>query len=74
MAPLGVHVLTIISGEIGTNILKTDVLAGRALPSDSYYAPLADDFKNHILRTPSKCLPPAPLVAVNSFFWVPLGT
>ncbi|KAJ0418287.1 NAD(P)-binding protein [Aspergillus carlsbadensis] len=50
MGPLGVKVLLIISGEVGTNILRND--HGRALPEDSYYSPLASEFKNHIHRTP----------------------
>ncbi|KAL3484001.1 NAD(P)-binding protein [Aspergillus germanicus] len=40
----------IISGEVSTNILRND--HGRALPEDSYYAPLASEFKAHIYRTP----------------------
>ena len=50
MAPLGVKVLTIISGNIGTNILKRD--AQRTLPKNSYYSPLASDFQQHVKRTP----------------------
>ncbi|KAK0634887.1 hypothetical protein B0T17DRAFT_623040 [Bombardia bombarda] len=51
MAPLGVKVLTIISGEIGTNILKRDM--ERKLPQESYYAPLAAEFEQHVQRTPN---------------------
>ncbi|KAK7946582.1 uncharacterized protein PG986_010903 [Apiospora aurea] len=40
----------IISGEIGTNILKNDV--HRQLPEGSYYAPLAPEFKKHVQRVP----------------------
>ncbi|KAI1198794.1 hypothetical protein F5X97DRAFT_333109 [Nemania serpens] len=40
----------IISGEIGTNILKSDI--HRKLPADSYYAPLAAEFEKHVQRTP----------------------
>ncbi|KAI2608216.1 uncharacterized protein GGS25DRAFT_531404 [Hypoxylon fragiforme] len=43
MAPLGVKVLTIISGEIGTNILKNDF--DRELPK-------AHEFRQHVRRTP----------------------
>ncbi|RYP54382.1 hypothetical protein DL768_000799 [Monosporascus sp. mg162] len=50
MSPLNVKVITIISGEIGTNILKND--AHRALPEDSYYAPIAAEFRKHVQRTP----------------------
>lgn len=50
MAPLGVKVVNIISGEIGTNILKSDV--NRELPKGSYYFPLATEFKSHVQRTP----------------------
>ncbi|KAI1817116.1 hypothetical protein GGS20DRAFT_575036 [Poronia punctata] len=50
MAPFGVKVLTIISGEVGTNILKRDL--GRELPPDSYFSPLATEFRQHVHRTP----------------------
>ncbi|KKY17672.1 putative short chain dehydrogenase [Diplodia seriata] len=50
MAPLGVRVINIISGEVGTNILKGD--AHRELPEGSYYSPLAEEFKAHVRRTP----------------------
>ncbi|CAJ2505662.1 Uu.00g130560.m01.CDS01 [Anthostomella pinea] len=51
MAPLDVSVLTIISGEIGTNILRRDI--HRELPRGSYMAPLADEFKQHVQRSPN---------------------
>ncbi|ORY71073.1 uncharacterized protein BCR38DRAFT_453712 [Pseudomassariella vexata] len=50
MAPFDVRVITIISGEVSTNILKND--AHRELPNGSYYAPLAEEFKQHVKRTP----------------------
>ncbi|KAI1821189.1 hypothetical protein F4861DRAFT_520200 [Xylaria intraflava] len=50
MAPLGVTVLTIISGEIGTNILSND--RKRELPEGSYYSLLADAFRQHVDRIP----------------------
>ncbi|KAI1274051.1 NAD(P)-binding protein [Xylaria sp. FL0933] len=50
MAPLSVKVVTIISGEVGTNILKND--HGRALPEGSFYSPLAAEFERHVHRTP----------------------
>ncbi|KAI1502624.1 NAD(P)-binding protein [Biscogniauxia marginata] len=50
MAPLGVKVLTVISGEIGTNILKSDY--SRELPDGSYFTPLAPEFRAHVQRTP----------------------
>ncbi|KAI1119034.1 hypothetical protein F5Y14DRAFT_460379 [Nemania sp. NC0429] len=50
MAPLNVKVITIISGEVSTNILKND--AHRQLPEGSYYSPLADNFQQHVTRTP----------------------
>ncbi|PHH81252.1 hypothetical protein CDD82_1191 [Ophiocordyceps australis] len=50
MAPLDVRVLVIISGEVGTNILKSD--ATRQLPQDSYFSPLAQDFEKHVRRVP----------------------
>ncbi|KAL4942699.1 hypothetical protein BDV06DRAFT_211603 [Aspergillus oleicola] len=55
LKPFGVDVVNIISGEIGTNILKRD--RGRQLPKDSFYAPLAEEFENHVGRTP-KTTPP----------------
>ncbi|KAL4938554.1 hypothetical protein BDV06DRAFT_215008 [Aspergillus oleicola] len=45
------NTLRVISGEVGTNILKND--HGRELPKDSYFAPLASEFKNHVHRTPA---------------------
>jgi 1-acylglycerone phosphate reductase len=51
MKPLGVTVVNIISGEIGTNILKRD--QGRKLPAGSFYEPLQEDFSKHCNRTPS---------------------
>lgn len=51
MAPLGVRVITVISGEISTNILKGD--ANRELPEGSYYSPLAQEFKKHVTRVPA---------------------
>ena len=51
MAPLGVKILTVISGNIGTNILKHD--GQRALPEDSFYSPLASNFRAHVQRSPN---------------------
>ncbi|KAI1474620.1 NAD(P)-binding protein [Daldinia eschscholtzii] len=50
MAPFSVKVITIISGEVSTNILKND--AHRKLPEGSYYSPLAEEFHRHVTRTP----------------------
>ncbi|CVK95990.1 related to 1-acyldihydroxyacetone-phosphate reductase [Fusarium mangiferae] len=50
MAPLRVKVITVISGEVNTNILKTD--AHRRLPEGSYYSALAREFEQHVLRKP----------------------
>ncbi|KAI8951137.1 hypothetical protein F4801DRAFT_545701 [Xylaria longipes] len=50
MAPFDVKVITVISGEVSTNILKND--AHRTLPEGSYYSPLAESFKQHVTRTP----------------------
>jgi len=50
MAPFGVKVLTIISGEVGTNFLKTDRY--RTLPKESYFSPLAIEFEEHVRRVP----------------------
>ncbi|KAL3477597.1 hypothetical protein BJX99DRAFT_257202 [Aspergillus californicus] len=51
MAPFNVKVLVIISGEVGTNILKSD--QGRGLPEGSFYTPLATEFKDHVNRSPA---------------------
>lgn len=51
MSPFNVKVITIISGEVSTNILKND--AHRRLPEDSYYSPLAENFQRHVTRTPA---------------------
>ncbi|KAI0098690.1 NAD(P)-binding protein [Nemania sp. FL0031] len=50
MAPLGVKVLTVISGEIGTNILKRD--SRRVLPEGSFFSPLSAEFELHVQRVP----------------------
>ncbi|CAG8904558.1 unnamed protein product [Penicillium egyptiacum] len=47
MSPLG----SIISGNIGTNILSRD--ASRTLPPDSFYAPLKKEFEAHVQRVPN---------------------
>ncbi|KAI1358230.1 hypothetical protein F5Y08DRAFT_322364 [Xylaria arbuscula] len=51
MSPFNVKVITVISGEVNTNILKNDV--HRELPKGSYYSPLADEFRQHVQRTPN---------------------
>lgn len=55
MAPLGVRVVNVISGEVGTNILKRD--SDRKIPADSLYTPLQDDFVSHVSRTPATTTP-----------------
>lgn len=50
LAPFDVRVITIISGEVSTNILKND--AHRRLPEGSYYSPLANEFQAHVTRVP----------------------
>ncbi|KAJ5672569.1 short chain dehydrogenase [Penicillium longicatenatum] len=55
LKPFGVRVINVISGEVGTNILRRD--AKRSLPSDSLYLPLADEFLNHVQRTPNTITP-----------------
>ncbi|KAK5996472.1 Short-chain dehydrogenase RED1 [Cladobotryum mycophilum] len=57
MKPFGVDVINIISGEVGTNILKRDQGATRRLPEDSYYTPLAKEFESHINRKPNTITP-----------------
>lgn len=52
-----VHVVNIISGEVATNILKSDVRDNRTLPEDSVYAPLAQLFRDHVNRTPDAMSP-----------------
>ncbi|TGJ82157.1 hypothetical protein E0Z10_g6605 [Xylaria hypoxylon] len=52
MSPFNVKVITVISGEVGTNILKNDI--NRELPEGSYYSPLAAEFKKHVQRTPTQ--------------------
>ncbi|KUL86366.1 hypothetical protein ZTR_08617 [Talaromyces verruculosus] len=49
MSPFNVRVVCVISGEVGTNILKND--AHRKLPEGSYYSPLAAEFQSHVQRT-----------------------
>ncbi|KAL4957401.1 hypothetical protein BDW69DRAFT_180598 [Aspergillus filifer] len=51
MKPFDVKVIVVISGEVNTNILKND--HGRELPKNSYFSPLASEFKNHVHRTPA---------------------
>ncbi|CRG92460.1 hypothetical protein PISL3812_09520 [Talaromyces islandicus] len=55
LKPFRVQVVNVISGEVGTNILRHD--AARSLPTDSLYLPLADDFRNHVQRTPKTITP-----------------
>ncbi|KAF5544158.1 1-acyldihydroxyacetone-phosphate reductase [Fusarium phyllophilum] len=50
MAPFRVKVITVISGEVNTNILKADT--HRRLPEGSYYSALAKEFEQHVLRKP----------------------
>ncbi|RYP20628.1 hypothetical protein DL765_002699 [Monosporascus sp. GIB2] len=57
MKPFGVRVVNVISGEVSTNILKTDQRSQRELPHDSLYQPLAEEFKAHISRTPKTITP-----------------
>ncbi|KAK8071474.1 short-chain dehydrogenase/reductase [Apiospora hydei] len=53
MKPFDVKVITVISGEVSTNILKSD--AHRTLPEGSFYTPIAKNFEQHVNRTPGKC-------------------
>ncbi|RAH71712.1 short chain dehydrogenase [Aspergillus aculeatinus CBS 121060] len=55
MLPFGVRVVNVISGEVATNILKTDF--NRSLPEGSVYGPLADAFRQHVRRTPNTMTP-----------------
>jgi 1-acylglycerone phosphate reductase len=53
MAPLGVRVMNVISGEINTTILRHD--RERSLPVDSvYYAAMNEDYKAHCQREACK--------------------
>ncbi|KAH7038347.1 short chain dehydrogenase [Microdochium trichocladiopsis] len=53
MKPFDVKVVNIISGEVGTNILKRDQSSLRKLPENSFYRPLEKDFESHINRIPA---------------------
>jgi len=55
MKPFGVKVINIISGEIGTNILKGD--HDRTIPKGSVYEPLSEEFKAHVQRVPDTMSP-----------------
>ncbi|KAI0199297.1 short chain dehydrogenase [Astrocystis sublimbata] len=57
MKPFDVKVINVISGEVGTNILKRDQTSLRKLPEDSYYQPLEKEFQSHISRTPATTTP-----------------
>ncbi|KAK7745567.1 NADPH-dependent 1-acyl dihydroxyacetone phosphate reductase [Cytospora paraplurivora] len=46
------NIKQVISGEVSTNILKND--AHRSLPDGSFYAPLAEEFHQHVTRTPAQ--------------------
>ncbi|KAL3450555.1 hypothetical protein BJX65DRAFT_305390 [Aspergillus insuetus] len=52
MKPFDVKVINVISGEVGTNILKRDRGSLRKLPENSFYRPLEAEFQKHINRTP----------------------
>ncbi|THC98884.1 hypothetical protein EYZ11_001662 [Aspergillus tanneri] len=52
---VSVTVVNVISGEVGTNILKRDFDA--SLPADSIFQPLSDEFKAHVQRTPNTMTP-----------------
>ncbi|KAI1129656.1 short chain dehydrogenase [Nemania abortiva] len=52
MRPFGVRVITVISGEVNTNILKTDARDNRELPASSIFSPLSKIFTAHIHRSP----------------------
>ncbi|KAL9638322.1 MAG: hypothetical protein Q9164_001627 [Protoblastenia rupestris] len=62
IVPYMVNVITIISGNIGTNILKSD--SSRKLPKESFYSPLAQEFQEHVQRVPGKLvlIPAHPLL------------
>jgi hypothetical protein len=49
-----VKVINVISGEVGTNILKRDQSSLRKLPENSFYRPLEAEFHKHINRTPGQ--------------------
>ncbi|KAA8644343.1 uncharacterized protein ATNIH1004_008544 [Aspergillus tanneri] len=50
-----IYGFNVISGEVGTNILKRDFDA--SLPADSIFQPLSDEFKAHVQRTPNTMTP-----------------
>ncbi|KAF1999300.1 NAD(P)-binding protein [Amniculicola lignicola CBS 123094] len=55
IAPLGVHVMNVISGEINTTILRHD--RSRSLPPDSLFSPLNQEFQDHCNRQPYNSTP-----------------
>ncbi|RAH54237.1 short chain dehydrogenase [Aspergillus piperis CBS 112811] len=57
LKPFGVRVVNIISGEVSTNVLRTDRNNQRKLPEESIYSALAEDFQKHIYRTPNTITP-----------------
>lgn len=46
------RVVNVISGEVGTNILKRDATSRRKIPEDSLYSKLGEDFVAHVERIP----------------------
>jgi len=55
LKPFGVRVMNVISGEVGTNILKNDT--HRELPPGSIYMPLQEEFRSHVQRKPRTITP-----------------
>jgi 1-acylglycerone phosphate reductase len=47
LAPLGVRVITIITGGVKSNIARTQ----RSLPADSYFLPCKDDYENRLTHS-----------------------
>ena len=58
LAPLGVKVVTIMSGGIDTAGNKASAKQPRSVPSGSYYLPLAEDIETNKAIEGMTCMPP----------------
>ncbi|KAF2689757.1 NAD(P)-binding protein [Lentithecium fluviatile CBS 122367] len=47
LAPLGVRVITVVTGGVKSNIARTH----RVLPADSYYQPIADSYEQRLMHS-----------------------
>ncbi|KAI3325474.1 hypothetical protein HD806DRAFT_533140 [Xylariaceae sp. AK1471] len=67
MKPFDVKVINVISGEVGTDILKRDQQSLRKLSENSYYRPQEGEFQSHINRTPVEYWQDAPIPVVPNY-------